>query len=171
MSDIGTPVGSPDTAEPCDSGEIAVLEADHLPTRRPRPDSAEGQLAKRPALTVAERSAITVAMETALDLYQPQRLVIRRTTEEIEGIRPALTTLREKKSIKADHLAKIAELEEVLHHRGMEYEQALYEVQQAMLATRHQAELQIATITHKAQLAAANIIQAGKKAIFEKVVR
>ena len=167
MSDMSTPVGSPEMEGPSESGEIAVLDA----TKRKvnvEVYSAEGQLAKRPTLTVAERSAITDAMETALDLYQPQRLVLRRTTEEIQGIRQALTDLREKKSVKADHLAKIAELEEVLHQREMEHEQALYEVQQAMQATRHQAELQVANITHQAQMAAADIIQAGKKAIFEK---
>ena len=169
MADNSTSVDSPDTAEPCESGEIAVIEA--TPVKRQHDVefySAEGQLAKRPTLSVAERSAITDAMETALDLYQPQRLVIRRTTEEIQGIRQALNDLREKKSVKADHLAKIAELEEVLHHREKEHEQALFEVQQTMLATRHQAELQVANVTHQAQMATANIIQAGKKAIFEK---
>jgi hypothetical protein len=167
MSDISTPIGSPDTTDPVEAGEIAMLAAFKRPLDL-EVYSAEGQLSKRPTLTVAERSAITDAMATTLELYQPQRLVIRRTTEEMQGIRQTLSDLRAKKSAKAEHLAQISELEERLHQRELEHEQALYEVQQEMQATRHQAELQVANITHQAQLTTANIIQAGKKAIFEK---
>ena len=132
-----------------DVGEVAVIE----PVKHKR-DEVEIYTAKksRRDFTYSDREELKQLLGTAsTTLYEPQRTIIVRTSQEIANFRKELAAVHKKDTTKDKYRQKIADLEVLIAEREAEHDEALWEIQQDVLRAKQKAQLQVSTIAHQAQ--------------------
>jgi myosin heavy subunit len=132
-----------------DIGTVAVID----PVKRDR-DEMEVYSAKkpRPDFTYSDREEIKQLLGTAsTTLYEPQRAIIVRTSQDIARFRKDLDAVNKKDVTKEKYREKIADLEALIRDREAEHDEALWEIQQDVLQAKQRAQIQLSSIAHQAQ--------------------